>query len=279
VALVGDLSEFQLAHIVGLLQVEQQTGILALGQDEDRVLLYFQQGAIVHARAAGQEGYDAALLPFSWPRGPFRFQTGPLPVEPTITGTNAAIVAAGLRRAGDMRDARGRVPNLNCVVRLLPQVDGAASRINLTFDDWRFLTLVDGQRDLRAIAHQLHRGAEEAQLLANRLARDGLLELLDPRQTMLRLMAMPVPVDQQAPSDPLTALMDDRTLAMLGKNHRAPPAGAQIEVLTATDQSLVLAVAGRPSLADRLLLSREVFARLDLAPNTAVHIRRMDDTS
>ena len=92
-ALLGQLEEFHLQHIVALLQVERQTGELMLEQDGQRACLYFQEGAIVHAVAGKETGYEAALAPFLWTGGKFHFEAYEPDVEPTITATNAAIVA------------------------------------------------------------------------------------------------------------------------------------------------------------------------------------------
>jgi hypothetical protein len=96
---------------------------------------------------------------------------------------------------------------------------------------------------------------------------------------MLRMTAMPTSLDLRPPADPLLALMDDLTLDMLLANHRdrVARARARVQVLTGDDRSLVLAVEGRPDLADRLLLSEVVMARLGVPRNATVHVRLLDD--
>jgi hypothetical protein len=178
VALLGRLEEFQLQHIIGLLQVEKQTGELRLEWDGQCAVLYFQGGAIVHAVAGKETGYQAALAPFAWQQGTFHFEGGAPEIDPTITTTNATIVAAGLRLAEEVREAQARIPSMRLVPHRAHQVDGQDGRINLSFDEWRFLTLVDGRRDLHTIAVSLECQDFTVQLVANRLARNGLLELL-----------------------------------------------------------------------------------------------------
>ena len=176
-ALLGRLEEFQLQHIIGLLQVEKQTGELRLEWDGQRATLYFQGGAIVHAVAGKETGYQAALAPFAWQQGTFHFEGGAPEIDPTITTTNATIVAAGLRLAEEVREAHVRIPSMRLVPHRVHQVD-PDGRVNLSFDEWRFLTLVDGRRDLHTIAVSLECQDFTVQLVANRLARNGLLELL-----------------------------------------------------------------------------------------------------
>jgi Domain of unknown function (DUF4388) len=279
VALLGQLEEFHLQHIVALLQVERQTGELMLEQDGQRACLYFQDGAIVHAVAGKDTGYEAALVPFLWTGGKFHFEAYEPDIEPTITAGNAAIVAAGRRLAVEAEEVRRSVTSMNMLVHLVPQVDTPAGQINLSFNEWRFLTLVDGRRDLAAIGAQLKQEDFAVRLIANRLVKNHLIDLRDPRQTMLRMTAMPTSLDLRPPADPLLALMDDLTLDMLLANHRdrVARARARVQVLTGDDRSLVLPVEGRPDLADRLLLSEVVLARLGVPRNTTVHVRLLDD--
>jgi len=46
--------------------------------------------------------------------------------------------------------------------------------------------------------------------MANRLIKAGLIDLVDPRQSMIRMVAMPTSLDLRPPTDPAVALMDDR---------------------------------------------------------------------
>jgi len=172
------LEEFHLYHIIGLLQVERQTGELMLERDGQRVSLYFQDGAIVQAVAGKETGFQAALAPFAWPQGKFHFEGYEPEIDPTITAGNAAIVAAGRRLAEDVLEARTRVPSMSLVPQRVPQLEGRAGQINLSFDEWRFLTLVDGAHDLQTITAQLEGQDFEVQLVANRLVKSGLIELL-----------------------------------------------------------------------------------------------------
>jgi hypothetical protein len=279
VPLLGALDEFQLAHIIALLQVEKQTGELALERPGEQVSLFFRDGAIIHAVGPRSEGYEVALRPFDWTCGSFRFERGEPQVDPTITTPNAAIVSVGRQRAAEAAEARTGVASLSFVAHLAPEAPGGSQQINLSLDEWRFLTLVDGRRDLRTLAPQLGLDQIGMQRMAHRLRKAGLIELLDPRLSMIRMVAMPTSQDLRPPADPMAALMDDLALDMLCGSGRNPQLPARAEVLTAADQTAVVQVMGRPDLADRLLLSDALLARLGLQRNAIVHLRLMDDPS
>jgi hypothetical protein len=277
VALLGQLDEFHLHHIVGLLQAEHQTGELDLECDGRRARLYFLNGAIVHAEAAGRSGLPAALVPFEWDHGKFHFEAFEPQIDPTITTSNANIVSAGQRRAAETLEIRANVPSMHLVVRLVPQMPGTSGPINLSFEDWRFLTLVDGKHDLTTLAAGLNKEDFDVRLMANRLIKAGLIDLVDPRQTMIRMVAMPTSLDLRPPTDPAVALMDDLTLDMLlsnGRPHRTP---VRAEVLTPGDRLAVVRIEGRPDLSDRLLLSPVVLAHLEVERNSLVHLRLLDE--
>ncbi len=276
-ALLGQLDEFHLQHIIGLLQVERQTGELALERGGQRVSLYFHEGAIIHAVAGPQSGYPAALVPFDWERGKFHFEGYDPPIQPTITTPNAAIVRAGQHRAAEAAEVRACISSPYMWVRLMPQVENHSGNINLSFEDWRFLTLVDGRHDLHTIAAGLRKDDFEVQVLATHLIKAGLIELVDRRLTMIRMVAMPTTLDLHPPSDPRTALMDDLTLDMLRSRGRNRPTPIRAEVLSAGEHLAVVTLEGRPDLADRLLLSPVVMAHLAVERNTLLHLRLLDE--
>ncbi len=277
-ALVGRLDEFRLPHIIGLLQVEKLTGELTLEQNGSRAALYFRDGVIVHAVAGKESGYQAALVPFTWQEGQFHFEGYVPEIEPTITASNTAIVAAGRRLAEEAQEARARITTMNLVVRVVPQIDSPTGPINLSFAEWRFLTLVDGRRDLRALAAQIPCSDFEAQMIANRLVKGGLIELQDARQSMLQMVVMPISQDPRPPADPWQVLMDDLMLDLLIQGSRATPGRVRVRILAADDRTVEVPVEGRPSLANRLLVSDAVMARLAIPRETWVHVRLVDET-
>ena len=138
--------------------------------------------------------------------------------------------------------------------------------------------MADGRRDLLALVPLLQCSEFEVQLIASRLIKSGLIELRDPRQTMLRMHALSTSADARPPSDTRVALMDNMALDMLIGAGRHPLARPQIQVLTLADHAAELPVEGRPDLGDRLLLSEAILARLALQRDATVHVRLIEDT-
>lgn len=273
---MGQLEEFHLHNIIALLQVEKQTGELALeSADGGRVALYLQDGQIIHAVNGTASGFEAAIPPFAWPKGTFRFDANAPDIAPTITEGNSAIVSAGRKHAVEASEVLVRVPTVHLILKLRPHAQAQSGYINLAPDEWRFLTLVDSRRDLAAISALLDRDHYAVRVIANRLLKEGLVELVDPRRFMIRMVVQPIDSQPRPPGDPMIALMDDLALDLLVKGQ--PRRRAQIRVLTAGDRTELLTVEGRPDLADWLLLSTAAMAHLQVARNDYIHVTLLDD--
>ena len=275
-ALLGQLGEFHLHNIIALLQVEKQTGELTVENAEGRrVGFYLQDGQIIHAVAGPQAGFEAAIPPFGWTDGKFHFEAYQPEIAPTITEGNAAIISAGRKHALEAAEVRARVPSVHLILKLVPNAQAQSGYINLAPDEWRFLTLVDSRRDLEALAGLLGRDSYTVRVIANRLLKEGLVEPVDPRRFMVRMVVQPVDSQSRPPSDPRIALMDDLALDLLVMGQ--PRRRAQVQVLTADDRSEILTVEGRPDLADWLLLSNLAMARLQVARNDYIHLKLLDE--
>ncbi len=281
VALVGMLSEFQLVNVVALLQVERKTGELTLQNDEQQtVRLYVQDGRVVHVESntlrgpnAPSDGFELALTPFTWAEGKFHFEQYDLQVpQPNITQGNSALVMEGRNRAASARELQQSVPSGAIVLRLLHTPGQNMKSINLDFMEWRFLTMVDGERDVQAIAEMLGMDDLRGRQVASRMLKNDLVERVDLRQKMHRLHAF-TGEDSQSPE---VAAMDDLALDVL--TQRAGLAGEpRLDLLT--DDELrreTMQVAGLQDLGDRLLLAPLTMAKLNLSNGDPIYVRLRD---
>lgn len=273
---MGQLGEFHLHNIIALLQVEKQTGELALENVEGRrIAFYLQDGQVIHAVNGAVTGFDAAIPPFAWTDGKFHFEAYQPDIAPTITEGNSAIVSAGRKHAVEATEVLARVPSVYMILKLVPHAQSQSGYINLAPNEWRFLTLVDSRRDLEAIAGMLGRDHYAVRVIANRLLKEGLVEPVDPRRFMVRMVVQPIDSQSRLPTDPMIALMDDLALDLLVKGQ--PRRRTQIQLLTANDRSEILTVEGRPDLADWLLLSPLAMTRLQVARNDYIHVKLLDE--
>lgn len=278
-ALVGQLNEFQLVNIIALLQVERKTGELTLQDEALRtVRLYLKEGRVIHAEARGASGRDApadgfelALEPFTWPTGKFHFEGYDIAIpQPNISQGNVALVTEGRNRATAFREVSQNVPSANLVLRLVHQPASTMQSISLDFYEWRFLTMVDADRDLNAIAALLKVSEQKAREIANKMLKNGLVEKVDMKARMYKLHAFTA--EDTHPRD--LSVIDDLGLDVMTRNDPNLDGSASLELLTGDEQHHdVLRVVGYPNMGDRIMLAPTMMAQLGLTNGDPVYVR------
>jgi len=102
-AIHGHLRDVGLPNLI---QLTCQTGAsaqLTLRRDEQEAVLYFDQGTIVHAISADQEGKEVVYQVLHWEEGEFSLETGIPPPARTIDTPWSALLVEGLQRRDETR--------------------------------------------------------------------------------------------------------------------------------------------------------------------------------
>lgn len=116
-----------------------------------------------------------------WREGYFSFTEGPLTditTEATVRISTEALLMEGARRIDEWARIEKRVPNLGVIPTYAPASEGGD--LDLLPPEWEVLALIDGQRDLRAIAATLGRSDFDIAKMLFGLESAGLIALLDP---------------------------------------------------------------------------------------------------
>jgi hypothetical protein len=119
----------------------------------------------------------------SWREGYFSFNEGPLtevPPEATVRITTEALLMEGARRIDEWSRIEGRIPHLGIVPALAPPQEGTEGELDLLPPEWEMLAMIDGQRDVRAIASALGRSDFEVAKTLYGLESAGVIVLADP---------------------------------------------------------------------------------------------------
>jgi hypothetical protein len=122
----------------------------------------------------------------SWREGYFSFTEGPLTdvvPEATVRIPTEALLMEGARRIDEWARIESRIPHLGVIPALAPPAEGAAGTLDLLPPEWETLALVDGTRDVRAIAMELGRSEFEVAKTLFGLDSAGVIVLLDPGAT------------------------------------------------------------------------------------------------
>jgi hypothetical protein len=181
----GPLSELGLPEVFQLLELSRKTGVLCvttrLRDDEGRV--YFEGGRVVQAtlRSKPPSAVDRAELTdreyerrvrsqievvvfdlMGWREGFFSFEEHDLADVERATRVaipTESLIMEGARRIDEWSRIADKIPHMRVVPVLADVEEGHESQLDLLPHEWEVLSLIDGERDLGAIA-QLHTGGE-----------------------------------------------------------------------------------------------------------------------
>jgi hypothetical protein len=141
----------------------------------------------------------------SWREGFFSFEErsrDELPRDTRIAVSTESLLMEGARRIDEWSRIADLVPNLDVVPELAPVDDDRGGDGGPTLDllphEWQVLTMIDGDRDLRAIAALLGRDEFETAKIAYGLATTGVVAIRQaPEPTPSRSL---VTLSESAPS-------------------------------------------------------------------------------
>jgi len=119
----------------------------------------------------------------SWREGFFSFSEEPVtgvPAETTVSISTEALLMEGARRIDEWSRIEKHVPHLGVVPQLAPAPQGGEGELDLLPPEWEVLALIDGTRDVRAIAHELGRSDFDVAKTLFGLESAGVVVLVDP---------------------------------------------------------------------------------------------------
>jgi len=118
-----------------------------------------------------------------WREGYFSFTEGPLtevPAESAVRIPTEALLMEGARRIDEWARIEKRLPHLGVVPAFAPAQAGSEGDLDLLPPEWEVLALIDGQRDVRAVAAALGRSDFDVAKTLFGLESAGLVVLTDP---------------------------------------------------------------------------------------------------
>ena len=118
-----------------------------------------------------------------WHEGYFSFTEGALtevPAESAVRIPTEALLMEGARRIDEWARIEKRLPHLGVVPAFAPAPAGSEGDLDLLPPEWEVLALIDGQRDVRAIAAGLGRSDFDVAKTMFGLESAGLVVLTDP---------------------------------------------------------------------------------------------------
>jgi hypothetical protein len=174
----GPLDELGLHEVFQLLDLSRKTGRLRVTSRirDDEGSVYFERGRVVQATLRSKPGaaIDAAAVTdrelerrlrgqiegaifdlMAWREGHFSFEERDLSDVPPQTRVRIAtesLLMESARRIDEWSRIADKIPHMRVVPVLAEIAEDHESQLDLLPHEWEVLSLIDGQRDLRAIA-------------------------------------------------------------------------------------------------------------------------------
>ena len=200
-AIQGPLRELGIHDVFQLLDLSRKTGMLRVTSEarDDEGVVYFDAGRVVHAAIRSK---PVAVSPvglserevqrqlrlqiestvfelLSWQEGFFSFEecsAAAFPAGPRVEVATESLLMEGARRIDEWSRIAQTVPDTNVVPAFAP-ISGHETRLDLLPREWEVLTLIDGRRNLSAIAGGLGRDVFEIAKIVYGLVTTGVLEV------------------------------------------------------------------------------------------------------
>ena len=135
-------------------------------------------------RQVRMQGEEVVFEVVSWREGYFSFAEGPLEglrTEAENRIPTEAVLMEGARRIDEWSRIERHITHLGVVPSLAPVDADLHGALDLLPSEWELLALIDGERDLRAIAAALGRSEFEVAKIVFGLATSGVITLRDPQ--------------------------------------------------------------------------------------------------
>lgn len=140
----------------------------------------------------------------SWNEGFFSFEELPaeqMPHDSRISVSTESLLMEGARRIDEWSRIADVIPDLNVILELAPfDGDNEGAALDLLPHEWQVLTMIDGDRDLRAIAAVLGRDEFEIAKIAYGLSTTGIVKARKASQRATPDRYSPVAADGSLPT-------------------------------------------------------------------------------
>jgi hypothetical protein len=245
----GPLNELGLQEVFQLLDLSRKTGMLRVTSRvrDDEGHVYFDGGRVVHAdiRSKPTPEIDASALSereferrlkgqievavfdlMSWREGFFSFEERALNDLATARRVQIAtesLLMESARRIDEWSRIADKIPHLRVVPVLAEVAEDHETQLDLLPHEWEVLSLIDGHRDLRAIADLHRRDDFETAKVVYGLVTTGVVEIRPMRRVSVAIPANGA--SPEIPEPPSAPPENPEIMASLNSGFTAARAG------------------------------------------------------
>jgi hypothetical protein len=204
----GPLRELGLQEVFQLLDLSRKTGVLHVTNrmKDDEGHVWFERGRVIQANVKSKAVAPVDVRALSdrelerrnrgrvelaiydlmaWREGFFRFEereTADIAADRRVTIPTESLLMESARRIDEWGRIADKIPNLKVVPVLADAGTEHESQLDLLPHEWEVLSLIDGQRDLRAIADLHGRDHFETAKVVYGLITTGVVEVRPQRR-------------------------------------------------------------------------------------------------
>jgi hypothetical protein len=158
---------------------------MALNSDKDLALRLMDLGVVSRddvIQVISQQMLETLYPFFSASKGSFNFDSDARPSEDEITilMEMEAVILEGGRRTREAGRLQEVIPSLGVVPRLAPQQDAKMRSINLSVDQWKVVSFINGRNSMKQIGDYAGLSEFLSRRVFQELVTAGLVELGEP---------------------------------------------------------------------------------------------------
>lgn len=188
--LTGELAEFNLVHILQLLNECNANGVLQVKKGALYGVMYFEHGQIIDAHVLTYDGEDAIYEIFLWLTGKFAFYTLAVQRPKTIKRPTEDLILTGARYDERWRKLCKLGITSNTILRSKSEeeisrmiAEEEEGTVHLAQADQEFLQAADGTKTLGEIANQLGYNRRKLVTILSFLLTNSFLDIISTQQS------------------------------------------------------------------------------------------------
>ncbi len=151
--LSGSLEDFEITDVLQVIHISNKDGVLYIRTAKGRAMMYFKGGLLLHAEIEDAIGMDAVRKIIILRQGTFEFRPGDSTPNVSIELPIQNVIIEAARQIDEWKQMRKLIPSVNIIVDFVEEPE--ISKIELTPDEWKILTSVDGKKTLKELAKTL----------------------------------------------------------------------------------------------------------------------------
>lgn len=155
--LQGNLEDFDITDILELINIGKKDGALEIKSNEHNGIIYFENGIVVDVSANEYKGDDAIHYILRWETGRFYFDPHKRTTIKTVNIPIQKLMLDAARQLDEWKKIEETISSVNVILKLNENPKTEENELTINDEEWRVLSLVDGDSSLKEIARKINK--------------------------------------------------------------------------------------------------------------------------